>query len=468
MNHLQRHLARLLVLVAAVMATVLGGATPAVAHPLSTSAVLLDVGDQSVSATIELPLDELSAARNDELTATTVLVPSTLTALRSYVQAHMTATDAHARTWSTVVNGGSVEKVDGVDALVLHAMLTPDSGSVGDFVLHYDAVIDLLVSHRVFVSGRYGHTGAYTTLAMLSWQSTSVPVASAAPQPEQGFVPSVRLGIEHIAAGSDHLLFLIMLLLPAPLVAAGRRWRRRAGATGANVRRSIVRIVHVVTAFAIGHTCTLVLGALGWVELPTRLVESGIALSVLVSAIHAVRPLVRRGEVLIAGGFGLLHGLAFASLLGSLDLERSSLVTTLLGFNIGIELTQLMVVALVMPSLILLSGHPIYAVLRTALSATGGLLAAGWLATRVGLIPNNPLEPLGDLLVDHPFALAGGLGAIALALALQQRVSAGGDTVRVEAEPTATSPTDTTSSGLGTAAARELDVALLPPHGSRP
>ena len=425
MSRLRRALTRLLVLVVAVTAVVTGCATPAVAHPLSTSAVLLDVGEDVVTARIELPLDELSAARDQQLTAATVLEPATLKELRGYVQAHMSATDASGRKWTTAVGGGSVEKVDGIDDLLLSATLTPASGSVGDFVLHYDAVIDLLVSHRVFVSGRYGRTGSYTTLAMLSWQTTSVPVASAAPAPEQGFVPAVRLGIEHIAAGSDHLLFLIMLLLPAPLIAIGRRWRRRSGTGTVNARRSVLRIVHVVTAFAIGHTCTLVLGALGWVELPTRLVESGIALSVLVSAVHAMRPLVRRGEVLIAGGFGLLHGLSFASLLGSLDLERSSLVTTLLGFNLGIELTQLMVVALVMPSLILLSGHPAYTVLRTGLAAVGALLAAGWLAARIGLIPQNPLEPVADLLVDHPVALAVGLGVLAVTLTAHRRMRAG-------------------------------------------
>jgi len=290
---------------------------------------------------------------------------------------------------------------------------------VGDFVLHDDAVIDRLVSHRVFVSGRYGHSGTYTTLAMLSWQSQSVPVASAsaATPPDQGFVPAVRLGIHHIATGSDHLLFLIMLLLPAPLVVAGRCWRPRPGRGPADVGRSSVRVVHVVTAFAIGHSCTLALGALGWVHLPARLVESGIAFSVLVSAVHAIRPLVRRGEVLIAGGFGLLHGLAFAAILGDLDLSRTSLVTTLLGFNLGIELTQLVVVALVMPSLLLLSRTPAYPVLRVGVAALGALLATGWLAQRIGLVPVNPLEPVGNLLVDHPVALAVGLGVVAVTLA---------------------------------------------------
>jgi len=405
-----------LVLVVCAMAVLLGSAAPAIAHPLSTSAVLLDVDPATVSATIELPLDELSIAWEQTLTATNVVDPRTLSALRAYVQSDLSASDSTRQQWTTAVTGGRVEKVDGVDNLVLDAILTPASGSVGDFVLHDDAVIDRLVSHRVFVSGRYGHTGPYTTLAMLSWQTQSVPVASAsaAAPAEQGFIPAVRLGVHHIATGSDHLLFLIMLLLPAPLVVAGRSWRPRPGSGLKDVGRSSVRVVHVVTAFAVGHSCTLALGALGWVHLPERLVESGIAFSVLVSAIHAIQPLVRWGEVFIAGGFGLLHGLAFAALLGSLDLSRTGLVTTLLGFNLGIELTQLLVVALVMPSLLLLSRTPAYPMLRTLVAALGVVLASGWLAQRVGIILVNPLEPVGNLVVDHPVILVVGLGLLAL------------------------------------------------------
>ena len=396
----------------------LGSAATASAHPLSTSAVLLDVGGTSVDARVELPLDELSIARDQVLTATSVVADGTLSDLRAYVRSHLTASDATGRAWSTAVAGGRVEVVDGVDNLVLDATLTPSSGTVGDFVLHDDVIVDRLVSHRVFVSGRYGRSGPYTTLAMLSWQTQSVPVAAvvAPASPDQGFVAAVRLGVHHIASGSDHLLFLIMLLLPAPLVAVGRRWRPQPDQGLVGARRSSIRVVHVVTAFAVGHSCTLVLGALGWVELPTRLVESGIALSVLVSAVHAVRPLVRGGEVLVAGGFGLLHGLAFAAVLGGLDLGRTSLVSTLLGFNLGIEVTQLLVVALVMPSLLLLSRTPAYAVLRPAVASLGALLAAGWLAARVGLVGTNPLEPVADLLVDHPVPLAVALAVLALTI----------------------------------------------------
>src|SRR5262249_20361578 len=118
-----------------------------------------------------------------------------------------------------------------------------------------------------------------------------------------GFAALFRLGARHIAEGTDHLLFLLALILAAPLVAAGGRWGGYAGG-----RTALRRIVQVVTAFTLGHSITLVLGALGWASLPGAVVESAIALSILVSAVHALVPIFRGREVYIASGFGLVHG----------------------------------------------------------------------------------------------------------------------------------------------------------------
>ena len=264
-------------------------AAPASAHPMSTTAVLLDLDDQAATAEVQLPVDRLAVAFNQPLTAAGVLEPATLSTIRDYVRGHMTASDEAGRAWTTTVGDGRVERVDGVDHLVLDATLVPADGAVGDFTLHYDAILDRIVSHRIFVSARQGHSGTYTTLAMLSWQQQSVPVRVTKPSDQTGFLASLHLGVEHIRTGADHLLFLLMLLLPAPVLARARRWVPRDG-----LRRASWRVVHVVTAFAVGHSITLALGATGLLDLPTPLVESGIALSVLVSALHAIRPLVRQ------------------------------------------------------------------------------------------------------------------------------------------------------------------------------
>ncbi|WP_406438342.1 HupE/UreJ family protein [Streptomyces sp. NBC_00631] len=384
--------------------------TRADAHPLSTTAILLDAAPDRVTGKVELPIDRLALALDQPLTAKTVVQPAKLEELRRYVLSHTSAADPDGTRWTTAVSGGRVEKIDGVDHLVFDLVLRPPSGTVHDFRLTYDAIVHHLLSHQILVSLRPGASGSYTTLGVLDWQSHTIAVPAAGASTEHGFAAAVRLGIRHIASGADHLLFLLMLLLPAPLLARRGRWVRAD-----DLRRNSWRVVHVVTAFAVGHSITLALAALGYISAPTRVVESLIALSILVSGIHAVRPLVPGGETWIAAGFGLMHGLAFAALLNGLDLGRGSLVVTLLGFNLGIELTQLMVVALLMPSLLVLSRTRIYPVARLTVAAIGIVLAAAWLAERTTLLPNNPLNHVSDALIAHPFLVAGALAAVAAA-----------------------------------------------------
>jgi HupE / UreJ protein len=406
-----RAAAVLLCLVATGASLLLASGT-ADAHPLSTTAVLLDIRSDEVTGQVQLPIDRLAIALNQPtLTTDAAVRPAKLEELRQYVAAHLSATgSADGTKWPASVADGRAETIDGVDHLVFDITLLPPAGTVSDFRLHYDAIVHRLLSHRIFVSSRPAGDDTYTTVGVIDWESQTLTVPARAPAAEQGFLAAVRLGVTHIAEGADHLLFLVMLLLPAPLLAQRGRWVRTD-----DLRRNCVRVVHVVTAFALGHSVTLALGALGWISVPTRLVESLIALSILVSGVHAIRPVVRGGEAMIAGGFGLMHGLAFAALLGSLDLSRGSLVTELVGFNLGIELTQLIVVALIMPSLMLFSRTQLYPAVRTALAGAGVVLAAGWLAERTTVITGNPLEGVSVALVAHPFIVAATLGCAAVA-----------------------------------------------------
>ena len=182
-----------------------------------------------------------------------------------------------------------------------------------------------------------------------------------------GFEGAFRLGLRHIAEGTDHILFLLTLLLPAPLLALGGRWRGSA-----SVRKSVMHILGIVSAFTLGHSLTLALSAFHLVDVPSRPVEVLIAVSILVSAIHALRPIFPGKEAAIAGFFGLIHGLAFASALNELGVTGWYRLVSLLGFNLGIEAMQLIVVLATLPSLLLLSRTRCYAPLRM----TGGCIAA--------------------------------------------------------------------------------------------
>ena len=184
--------------------------------------------------------------------------------------------------------------------------------------------------------------------------------------------------MSHIAGGTDHLLFLLVLLFPAPLLVHHGKW-----AGSSDTRRCLLQIAKIVTAFTAGHSLTLAAGAIGVVRVPSRPIEVLIAVSILVSAVHALRPVFPGREAVIAGSFGLVHGMAFATTLAELGLGRWDRVASILGFNLGIEAMQLVAVAMVLPPLILLSRTRLYPSVRTGGAIFAGVIAMVWIAQRL-------------------------------------------------------------------------------------
>lgn len=161
-------------------------------------------------------------------------------------------------------------------------------------------------------------------------QSPSVTL-NLATAPELEAPAYFRLGVEHIAGGLDHLMFVLALLL-----LVGLRWR----------------ILGAVTAFTVGHSLTLAAASLGWVKVPSQIIEALVALSIVLVAVEVARSrlrestLLRRRPWLVALLFGLLHGFAFAGALSDIGLPRQDLIAALLLFNLGVEAGQILFVAI--------------------------------------------------------------------------------------------------------------------------
>ena len=150
-----------------------------------------------------------------------------------------------------------------------------------------------------------------------------------------GWFDFVKLGIEHILTGYDHLLFLVALLATA---------------------RGAWSVVRIVTAFTLAHSVTLSVAALGIVTIPDRIIEPLIAATIVWVALEnlfAAEPDRRRW--IWSFGFGLVHGFGFASVLGELGLKGPTLARGLVGFNVGVEIGQLIFVAAFLPALMWLS-----------------------------------------------------------------------------------------------------------------
>jgi hypothetical protein len=221
------------------------------------------------------------------------------------------------------------------------------------------------------------------------------------------FKSFVTDGIWHIWTGVDHILFLLSLLLPAVLIRrrvknAGDARARAALAETSGALMTLARqppryrweatselwpafldVLKVVSAFTVSHSVTLSLAVLGIVDLPSRLVESGIALSVMVAALNNVYPVVKQRVWLIAFAFGFIHGLGFASALTGLQLPAGAMAASLGGFNVGVEIGQESIVLVFLPLAYLLRHTWFY---RTLVLRWGSLLivaiATGWFVQR--------------------------------------------------------------------------------------
>jgi hypothetical protein len=242
--------------------------------------------------------------------------------------------------------------------------------ATGDLGLQYRLLFDLDNLHRGLLRLTLDGTSHTTVLSPNSGLLNFSPEqVQRWPQFKQYLVE----GIWHIWIGFDHILFLLSLLLPAVLVVEMRRWRGVAS-FGVAARE----VLWVVTSFTAAHSITLSLAALGLISLPSRLVESAIALSVVLAAANNLRPVVANRRWLVAFAFGLIHGFGFASVLAELGLPANALILSLLGFNAGVELGQMAIVAVFLPLAYLLRNTRFY--LR------GVFMAGSWLIMGVALV----------------------------------------------------------------------------------
>ena len=245
---------------------------------------------------------------------------------------------------------------------------------------------ELTLNYRLFAGSDPTHRGV-TLLSVGERRQTLVLVPGAAAQhlnlsPNAGHANLLSIlleGIHHIWVGYDHILFLLSLLLPAVLIFTGVSW-----SPAPRLKPVLVEVLSVVTAFTVAHSITLALAAFDIINPPSRLVESLIALSVLLAALNNLWPVLKNGRWKLTFAFGLIHGFGFASALKDLGLSKAALAGPLLMFNLGVEVGQLTIVAVFVPlawSLRKRSWYPRWVL--GAGSVLIAILALAWLIERM-------------------------------------------------------------------------------------
>jgi hypothetical protein len=362
------------VVVAAVLWLACHGAS---AHKPSDSYLALDVRETAIDVQWDIALRDLEFAIGLDTDQDGAITWSELRTrhadIAAYALARLTISN-DGTACPMAVRGHLVDEHSDGGYAVLRLRATcaapPAVVSIG-----YRLFFDLDGQHKGLA--RIAHAGG-TESAIFAADHREQIVQLSTPSPWSRFRDYVRHGVWHIWIGFDHLLFLVSLLLPAVLARERGHWTPVA-----NLGTACIEVARVVTAFTVAHSITLTLASFQAITLPSRLVESVIAASVVLVALDNLRPVIAGRRWVMAFGFGLIHGFGFASVLADLGLPDGARLMPLLAFNVGVELGQLAIVAVLLPLAWALRKRWVYRqVVFRAGSAAVVCIAAAWFVER--------------------------------------------------------------------------------------
>jgi hypothetical protein len=248
-----------------------------------------------------------------------------------------------------------------------------DSGGVAYLDINFrgtcpSATAPLQVTSRLFADVDPDHrmfltvvAGAAQSTAILSAGSPSFVATAAAGGLTGIFLSYLKAGIAHLAGGFDHVVFLLMLMLPAVTVQPDKR-------------RAVVQVVTAITGFTLAHALTLTAASTNLLRPATDLITFLVAGSIMITAIDNIRPFLPGPRAAVAAFFGLIHGFGFATVLSGSAMTGGVFATALFGFNLGIELAQIGVVGATLFALMALRGGRVL----LWLGSSAGIAAGGF------------------------------------------------------------------------------------------
>lgn len=349
---------------------ILGG--PAAAHETTRSYLTITAEEANVTADFRIAFRDIEVAiwmdENLDGQITWGEAKRRMEAVDAYVLSNVSlATPLGACTLKH--SGASSSSDAGIDYLDLSFTGTCPAPASGrpELTLHSTLFTDIDLDHRMFLTAMV--QGIQST-EVLSRFTPNVALDASSQGAWATFVSYFTSGIQHLAGGTDHIVFILVLMLP--FVCSARS--KKAAAWG---------ILGAVTGFTAAHAVTLTAAATKLLSPNSAMIEALIAMTIILTAVDNVRPFIPMPRAAMAAFFGTIHGFGFAAALGALNLSGSALVMAILGFNLGIEAAQVVLVLLTMPLLYLFGAGRW--VLWTG-SAAAALVGAFWLVQRLPLI----------------------------------------------------------------------------------
>lgn len=357
----------------------------AVAHNLDQSYLYFQVTEETISARAEVPILDLNEILQ-------LALPTNRPITRDDIKPHLAQIKSYMTTNMDVRCPPEACQLLFQDYGVLNAKpqflkLTyklkgfqsrPDELRVKyDVILaDKDKITNMLLIEQHWNAGTFGNEANPLLIVKTPGKAHTVKFSSGSFW--QGFFAIVQLGILHILEGIDHVLFLAALLLPSVMRREANRWQPVSRFSSA-----FIYVCKIATAFTVAHSITLGLATLQIVQLPSRLVESAIAISIGLAAIEIFYPIFKGRTWLVVFVFGLFHGFGFAEIISQRGIISQHALISLFGFNLGVEIGQLAIIMVMFPLLYFLSKQRWYP--RLIMKLGGfilGILSLYWFIER--------------------------------------------------------------------------------------
>ena len=386
---MRRYFLPLLVLITA--------ATPVYAHLASDSYLRIEIGETGViDGQWDIALRDLDVAVGLDSDQDGSITWGELRASQQQVDAyafgHLTVSkgDAPCRLTAT----GLLVNYHAGSAYAVLPFFAECSGA-GQLKLQYRLLFDIDPSHRGLLTIA---NGKRIRSEVLTPEHADITIGDAQIGLSEQVAQFLRFGFDHILLGYDHLLFIAVLLVTAAFRRPeGNNWTPIDG-----LGRVLFETIRTLSAFTLAHAIVLTPAVLGFVDVPARLVEPAVALTIILAGLDNIRPILPRLRWQVAFLFGLIHGLSFASALGPMRLPPLGTAIALASFNIGVEVGQIALAVLLVPIAFVSRHDAIYRQLVTPVASFAAILLAGaWLLDRVLGLNLLPLQPLSAAMVSH-------------------------------------------------------------------
>lgn len=345
-------------------------------HELSNGyLVLRGESNEALSGELSLKPEDIGQAagldtdNNGKLTWGEVITNQNLAI--NYIQNHLIIRDSQSRC-SLSITLPTMQNISAESLLVYP--LAVNCTHIGEISVQYSGIINDFPTHKLLTSVTIDD---HTNIHVLDSERASITIAALGTASLAQFGEMVFQGIWHIFIGLDHILFLVATLLTVNLQRKNQKWVKAL-----SKKLILKNTIILVSTFTLAHSITLTATALDLIALNSRIVELGIAVSVAFTALNNMYPVIMRLGF-ITFGFGLLHGMGFASVFGELNAQSGGLLLNVLAFNLGVEVGQLVIVAMLMPVLLTLRNLRVYAkAIMPVASSIIAVIALNWTLQR--------------------------------------------------------------------------------------